>query len=153
MSWRGGPGHCLSFGVTLALQDKQEGAEPEDVLLVGAKKMTVGVFVPRVYWKNTALKSGRSYPVVSVLLFNSWNMLFNVDHRPSRVLTRVKWREVHTAHSPVPTQTQGERRSSWLRALLRKPRGEPVRREDKTQNTAVRRGHFQDLLSLDSSTN
>lgn len=42
------PGHSPSFGVTLALQDEQEGAELEAVLLVGAKKMTVGVFVPGV---------------------------------------------------------------------------------------------------------
>lgn len=46
------PGHSLSFGGTLALPDEPEGAELEAVLLVGAKNMTVGVFVPRVYLKE-----------------------------------------------------------------------------------------------------
>lgn len=47
--WTVAPGHSLSFGVTLAPQNEQEGAELAAVLLVGAKKMTAGVFVPGEY--------------------------------------------------------------------------------------------------------
>lgn len=47
--WTVAPRHSLSFGVTLTLQDEQEGAEQAAVLLVGAKKTTAGVFVPGEY--------------------------------------------------------------------------------------------------------
>lgn len=46
------------------------------------------------------------------------------------------------------TQSRGEGKLSWLRALLGEPGEEQGRREEKPQNATVRRGHFQGQLSL-----